>query len=117
MSWLSLISLETEDTKLKNSHKKMTELELHELGLKHQPTLSHQLLRGKVYDGRDPYKKEKRVQDFLDGRKTIIIFLRRFGCPICRAVSTGITHLHERIKDHLDVRLIAVAIVSRLAAH
>ena len=57
-----------------------------------------------------PFRQIVTSPDHDPNKIVIVSFLRRFGCPVCRAVATGLSYLKEQIMDPMGIELIAVAI-------
>ena len=85
--------------------------------------LISRLLNAQVYDANslqlDDCQKKKLVtlSDALsrfkrDNQIVILCFLRRFGCPVCRAVSAGISRLKSTLLKDANVQIVAISIES-----
>lgn len=77
-----------------------------------------QLKQCLVYSADDHTKQKLRFGDILQSflanetrpDYTFIVFLRRFGCPVCRAVSTGLSRFVKVLQDIVRIKLVAIAI-------
>lgn len=63
-------------------------------------TLFESFKAGTIYDARDKSMKNFRMEELIDKYKDymlIVVFLRRFGCPVCRGLASAISYLYRSV--------------------
>lgn len=74
--------------------------------------ITTELRECEVYDAKDERKTKIKMSEILDsykGHRVIIVFFRRFGCPFCRAIATGLKYMMEHELKNVDVKLFGIA--------
>jgi thiol-disulfide isomerase/thioredoxin len=78
---------------------------------KKKPASETTIFSSTVYAAGDPSKTQLSFTSLLGKNEiTVVSFLRRFGCPVCRALATGLSYVKKSVFDPMGIQLVAIAI-------